>query len=391
MEMGNCELSVIVPVYNAQDTLKRCMESILNQTYQQFEVILVDDGSADKSGALCDGYQRIDSRVMVVHTTNSGPFQARKLGANRASGRILTFSDADDCLEETAFETAMRLFCRYHPDILAYTYDCGKGKVEKQLYEERLYRKEEIRNEIIPGMMYDSAYGGRRMNPSLCCKLMKKELFTKVTESIKDRITLGEDALVTYPAVCLAESIFICNKALYHYSLNDSSCTHSYPLERIVEVKAFQNNMTRLFNEMGILDQMGYQIENYVRSFLAMMVRNWYGIELSPMLFAFPYNLVPKGTRVMIYGAGNVGKSYVNALKLTDYAEIAGWTDKKYDSIKEYHGVHLTSPEQIKETEFDLLLIAALDEAVSEEIMENLAAMGIPEDKIICTKPLCVV
>lgn len=391
MNKDKYSLSVIVPVYNAEDTIKRCLESILSQTYKDFEVILVDDESTDKSFALCEEYAGKDNRVTVIHIVNSGPFQARKRGAEKATGKILTFSDADDWLEGNAFETAMGLFHEYDPDMLAYTYDCGEGKVEKHLYGEGLYRGEEIRNEIVPGMMYDAACGGRRLNPSLCCKLIKKKLFTRVTESVKDRITLGEDALVTYPAVCLADSVFICNKALYHYSVNDFSCTRTYPLNRIMEVKAFQDNMVRLFDEMDMLAQTRFQIENYVRSFLAMMVRGWYGIEFSPILFAFPYKLVPRGAKVMVYGAGNVGKSYVNELKITGYAEIAGWADQKYDCITEYHDVDITAPEQVKGKEFDLLLIAILDEAVAGEVRAKLVDMGIPEDKILWTKPLCVI
>lgn len=384
-------LSVIVPVYNAESTLEHCLESILNQSYEDFELILVDDGSTDNSPELCDAYMQRDRRITAIHIKNSGAFQARKRGVEKAAGSVLAFSDADDWMEENAFETAMQLFQQHNPDMLAYTYDCGKGKAEKHLYEEGLYNRDEIRNAVIPGMMYDSACGSRRLNPSLCCKLFKKNLYTKVTESVEDRITLGDDALVTYPAVCLAESIFICNQVLYHYRINDASCTHTYPLERIAEVKAFQDNMVRLFDGMGMLGQTSYQIENYVRSFIAMMVRNWYGIEFTPVLFAFPYNLIPKGEKVMIYGAGNVGKSYVNELKLTGYAEIVGWTDKRYDRIKEYHGVQVTAPEQLTEKEFDLLLVAVLDETAAREVMENLVQMGIREDKILWTKPLCVI
>lgn len=387
MSKTNCSLSIIVPVYNAEVTLSICIDSILSQSYEDFELILVDDGSTDNSPVLCDEYAQRDSRVKVFHIENSGIFQARKYGAKKASGKILTFSDADDWLEKDAFETAMQLFCRNDPDILAYAYACGEEKVEKHLYKEGLYCKEEIRNQIVPGMMYDSACGGRRLNPSLCCKLIRKKLYTKVAEPVDDRITLGEDALVTYPAVCLAESIFICNKPLYHYSVNPSSCTHNYPLERIAEIRAFQHHMTCIFDELGMLVPMSYQIENYVRSFLVVMVRNWFGIELSPVLFGFPYEIIPKGAKLLIYGAGNVGKSYVNELKHTCYARIAGWADKDYDHIKEYHGESVISPEQIKEKEFDILLIAVRDEKRAKMIEKDLLGLGISEKKITWIEP----
>ena len=389
MNKINYSLSVVVPVYNAESTLRICLESILNQSYKEFELILVDDGSTDTSPALCDAYAQKDSRVKVFHIKNIGIFQARKLGVEKSSGKLVTFSDADDWLEENTFEIAIQKFRKYNPDILAYTYVCGR--VEKHLYEEGLYYKDEIRNQIIPGMMYDSDYGQRRLNPSLCCKLIKKDLYTKVTESVKDRITLGEDALVTYPAVCLAESIFLCNEVLYHYNDNNFSCTHIYPLERITELKAFHSNMMRLFDEMDVLPQIEYQVESYVRIFLASMVGYWYGIGLSPIFYRFPYNLIKNGSKILIYGAGNIGKSYINELKMTGYAEIVGWADKKYDRIKEYHGVSIIAPEQIKEIQFNVLLIAVGDITVVKEIMEDLISMRIPEYKIIWTRPKCVI
>lgn len=364
------------------------MDSILNQTYNDFELILVDDGSVDKTPVLCDEYAQKDKRVTVIHIENRGTFQARKAGAERATGGVLTFADADDRIEKNAFESAIQIFCEKKPDILAYTYDYGSGTVEKNLYEEKIYCGADIKKEIIPGMMFDAARGVRRLNPSLCCKLIKRSLFLQVTQSVKDRITFGEDALVTYPAVCRAERIFICNKALYHYNNNALSCTHTFPLERIGEVKAFQENMLRLFEEMGMLDSVKYQIENYVRSFFSMMIKSWYGIELSSIVYSFPYSDIVKGSKIFIYGAGTVGKSYINELKTTNYGYIAGWADRNYDALREYNNVGIIAPEGIKKEAFDVLLIAVCDERVAEDIIENLLELGIPQEKIIWKKPI---
>lgn len=384
-------LSVIIPVYNAQTTIRRCVESILSQNCKNFEVILVDDGSTDDSYAVCTRLAKSDPRIIAVHMENAGPFQARKEGARIARGDILTFSDADDWFEKNAFETAEKIFCRYNLDMLTYAYLDDNGKAERHLYREGPYCKEEIFKELVPGMMYDSAFGGRRLNPSLCCKWIRKSLFTKVTETVKGRIVFGDDALVTYPAVCMAGRIWISNEALYHYSTNVFSCTHNYPPERITEVKVFQDEMMRLFDEMGLLVQTRYQIENYVRSFFAMMIKNWYGIELSPVIYCFPFNAVSKGSEVFIYGAGIVGRSYINELKLTGYARIAGWADKKYGELKAYNQVDIISPKQIKEKAFDVLLIAVWDEAAASKIRGELISMGILESKIIWVKPVHVI
>lgn len=381
-------LSIIVPVYNAESTIKDCLESILSQTYENYELILVDDGSTDNSSVLCNEYAAKDDRISVIHIDNAGTFQARKLGAEKAKGEILVFSDADDWFEHNAFEAGIQVFFEYNPDIFAYAYVTDDGTSEKNLYNEKRYCRAEISNDIIPGMMYDSTIGGRRLNPSLCCKFIKKKLYMQVTESVEDRITLGEDALVTYPAVCMADSIFICNKALYHYRNNNFSCTHTFPLERILEVKAFQNNMVRLFDKMGMLDKVECQIESYTRLFLEMMVKSWYGLELSPIIFSFPFKNIVKDSDVFIYGAGDVGKSYINGLKITNYANIVGWADKNYEKCRTYNNVNIIAPELIKERLFDILLIAVWDEKVANDIKSKLIGMGIPENKVLWIKPI---
>ena len=388
MSKGKKRLSIIIPVYNAENKIEKCINSILNQSYKNFELILVDDGSTDRSAAICGEYASKDNRITAIRMENSGTFQARKIGAQKAQGEILTFSDADDWLESNAFETAMHIFDENDPDIFTYAYFVGDF-IEKHLYEEKLYCQNEVRKLIAPGMMFDSAIGRRRLDPSLCCKYIKRELFLKVTESVMDRITLGEDALVTYPAFCMAQSVFISNKAFYHYEVNSSSCTRTFPLERMIEIRAFQTNITRLFDEMNMCTEMQEQIGHYVRTFLDMFVRNWFGIGISaPARYGFPYESIPQGANIIIYGAGKVGKSYVSELTRSKYATIVGWADKKSKEINAYNNVKVIEPQAIKEKEFDIILIAVLNEEAVSDIKTYLVELGVPEKKIVWIKPI---
>ncbi len=388
MKKDRAELSVIVPVYNEENRIKICIESILKQSYPYFELILVDDGSSDDSGLVCDEYAKSDNRIKVIHIDNVGPFQARKAGAEKAKGSILTFSDSDDWLEPDAFEIIMQIHQSYGAEIIAYTYFYEDNVGEKNLYQEKLYLKSEIREKIIPGMMFDFPMGMRRLNPSLCCKFIQRDLYMKVTETVKDRITLGEDAMVTYPAVCLAQSLFIYNKPLYHYRNNSSSCTHKFPLQRVDEVRKFQDNMMRLFYEMDMQDVMWHQVESYLRTFISMMIKNWYGIELSAVSFSIPDGMIPKGANVFIYGAGNVGKSYMNELKIKQTAHIVGWADRNYKKLPEYHNEKVIAPELIQEQVFDILLIAINDEEVAYRVKKDLIGMGVAENKIAWMPPI---
>ena len=112
--MGQPKLSTIVPVYNAEKTLNRCVDSILSQTYKNFELILVDDGSSDKSADICDEYQKTDNRIKVIHSKNGGVSHARNLGLDICSGEIVTFIDSDDYIEPDFFDEIVRCMA---PDI----------------------------------------------------------------------------------------------------------------------------------------------------------------------------------------------------------------------------------------------------------------------------------
>ena len=106
------KLSVIIPVYNCELQITRCIESIINQTYKNLEIIIVDDGSKDQSGKLCDQLKEKDNRIIVVHQKNSGVSEARNTGLKVCSGELITFVDADDYLMDCSiYETAFR---RYH-------------------------------------------------------------------------------------------------------------------------------------------------------------------------------------------------------------------------------------------------------------------------------------
>lgn len=387
MKDNSFYLSVIIPVYNAEKYLSECIESILNQTYKKFELILVDDGSTDKSGKICDEYAEKNVNVSVLHIKNSGPFEARKRGVLASKGAVVTFSDADDRMEVNAFEKLKGIYDNFEPDIIAYAYEL-KGIVEKNIYEEGLYIASDIYNEIMQGMMYDPEQGQRRLNPSLCCKWIKKVLFLQAAERVTDRITFGDDALVTYPAVCMADSIYICNLALYHYRENTESCTHTYPLERINEVISFQKNILQIYKKLNLLEYMEFQVEQYIRYFFSMMIKNWYNISLSSINYIFPHDKIPFGSNIIIYGAGIVGKSYINDIRIRKYVKIVGWVDKKYDSLKRYNGVEINPPESILEKKFDFILIGIVDEKIADIIKKELYELGVPKEKIVWEKPI---
>lgn len=111
-------LSVIVPVYNVEKYLARCIDSILKQSYSDLEIILVDDGSTDNSGKICDQYREIDDRIVVIHKQNGGLSDARNVGMKKANGQYLAFVDSDDFIHPRMYEILMNLLLDYKADMV---------------------------------------------------------------------------------------------------------------------------------------------------------------------------------------------------------------------------------------------------------------------------------
>ena len=111
-------VSVIVPVYNGEKYLRKCIESIINQTYANIEIILINDGSTDNSGVMCDSYAHSDNRIRVIHTQNNGPAAARNIGIENSKGEFVFFVDADDFIENNALNLLVENYNQYKADII---------------------------------------------------------------------------------------------------------------------------------------------------------------------------------------------------------------------------------------------------------------------------------
>ena len=203
-------ISVIVPVYNVEAYLGRCVDSILGQTYQNLEVILVDDGSRDGSGALCDAFAKQDSRVRVIHKPNGGLSSARNAGIAAAQGEYMAFVDSDDWIELDAYEGMLQRMHHYHAKLVcAGRYDVDGGTGEKKLglcpEKEECIPAEELVGRIF---LWDGC------DSSACDKLYHRSLLEEI------RFPEGkvcEDVPTTYKIVLRAERAVLWNRPIYNY------------------------------------------------------------------------------------------------------------------------------------------------------------------------------
>lgn len=226
MNAGTVLFTAIVPVYNVENFLPKCVETILAQSFTNFELILVDDGSTDLSSEICDSFAKKDSRVKVIHKENSGPVVARQVGVQVASGEYIVFIDGDDWISPIYFEKFAKIISVYHCDVLC----CGavwwknendyKNKTCGVKYG--FYDKEKIEKEIFP-MLIESK-SGEYFSPSLWAKVFSIKKYRQ-QQLVNTFVNIGEDGACVKPCVYHADSMFVFDDCLYFYRYVDSSMT----------------------------------------------------------------------------------------------------------------------------------------------------------------------
>lgn len=224
-------ISIIVPVYKVENYIRQCVDSIINQTYKNIEIILVDDGSPDNCPKICDDYAKSDSRVKVIHKKNGGLMSARQAGLRIANGDYVGFVDGDDWIETDMYEHLAKSINQYKPDIVLceflYSYP-DKDEKSSQNLPKPFFTKEEAEEQIYPTMLFKSPYYSFGVNPCCWTKVMKKELLEKKLFNVTPKIKIGEDAAFTYPCMLEAQTIAYVDKFLYHYRVNPESMTKAY-------------------------------------------------------------------------------------------------------------------------------------------------------------------
>ncbi len=223
--------SIIVPIYNVQKYINKCVESILNQTHKDLEIILVDDGSPDGCPQICDEYARQDSRVKVIHKDNGGLINARKSGLEAANGAYIGFVDGDDWIEPEMYALFADRIKKYSPDMVLsdFYYDYGNKLINsEQLFEQEFYNKQDLKSKMYPKMLFSGIYYKFGVNPCCWSKVYKKELIEKNLPQVDGRIKMGEDAAFTYPCLLDAQSVATIKTPCYHYITNPQSITQSY-------------------------------------------------------------------------------------------------------------------------------------------------------------------
>ena len=228
-------ISVIVPVYNVEKYLQKCVDSILNQTFSDFELFLVDDGSPDNCGIICDEYAKKDNRIIVIHKKNGGLSDARNVAIDRAKGEYLTFIDSDDYVAENHLESLYKALMNNGSDIAV----ANITSFDDNKFQESFYCPTDRELVLEGNDVFNTIY-----QPCACSKLYKKLIFDVIRYPVGK---LYEDVFVYHDVLAKAKRIVLTGQNTYFYLLRENSIMHQeYKLDFTDIIDAIELRIKKL-------------------------------------------------------------------------------------------------------------------------------------------------
>ena len=259
------EISIIVPVYNVEEYLEGCIESILNQTFKDFELILVNDGSTDKSSEICNKYKEIDSRIKVIHKDNGGLSSARNAGLNIARGKYIGFVDSDDTIHPRMYEILYDLIKKHKADISCCNYKNIYTLCTE--YNTDIEQAEVIEMDNIQAInnLYDKEIGVRLV--VAWNKLYSKHLFDDIRYEVG---RIHEDEFIIHRILYKCRKIVYANNELYHYLQREGSIMSKISYKKKVDALLSQSDRMRFCRKVGLIDMCNYISKIYEYNFFTL-------------------------------------------------------------------------------------------------------------------------
>lgn len=249
-------ISIIVPVYNVEDYLDRCVESIINQTYKNIEIFLIDDGSTDSSGKKCDKWSKLDERIKVYHKKNGGLSDTRNYGINKSTGKYLTFIDSDDYIDQEYIEYLYSLIKRdnYDISIAQQTIVTKNDKKESTLeVKEITYEK----MDAIKHLLLEDSF-----TVSACAKMYKRELFDNIRFP---KGKLYEDNGTMYKIFDNIEKVICSTRPIYYYVIRNSSITTQKFTQKKLDIISLTDEMEKFLKKYSELSDIVFKRKVKVR------------------------------------------------------------------------------------------------------------------------------
>ncbi len=261
-------VTVVIPIYNVEKYLNRCIESVVNQTYNNIEILLIDDGSPDRCPQICDEWELRDERIRVIHKENQGLGMARNTGIENANGEYICFFDSDDFIAPETIEKTYELAKKDNSDIVIFGLKTvNKNGQIKEIFipwdKPSYYSGDGVINDFLPEYIAPdpSGDGKRKFYMSSWVSLYSMNMINKNRwQFISEREIISEDIYSLTELFSDAESVSILPEAFYYYCENDSSLSRKYVADRYEKIKDFYIKCTDLCKSKGYSDNIIHRI-----------------------------------------------------------------------------------------------------------------------------------
>lgn len=394
--MENPLLSIIVPVYNVEKYLDQCISSIINQTYKNIEIILVNDGSTDDSQKICEKFAEGNPKIVYISQTNQGVARARKNGTEIANGKYIGFVDADDYIEPDMYQKLME--CRGDFDIVVSQWFREDGAHSRKAFDPIVpgsYTSVDDMEFILSHLINVSTSGGGvNLKPGfvgyMCTKLFKTEMTKEVFEEIDETITVGEDCDFTYRYFLKCKSVLITDICGYHYRIHRLSTVHSadYDCKFLKNIGALYSSLNSAFQihpyKDILLPQLQYKIAYMLKKLPAKM---GFCDEAQCKNYVFPFINMVTEKCIALYGGGELGSSYKNQIENWHLCKISLWVDKRWKLFCR-EGKNIAPVEALQSQDYDYVILAVMEKDEVLPIISDLLSLGIEREKILWKEPL---
>lgn len=373
-------ISVIVPAYNSSEYIRKCIQSILDQEYKDYELLLIDDGSLDSTPNICDEYATRDNRIRSFHRPHRGLVATRRFGIEVAKGDYICWVDSDDWVEPTYLGNFDKLQQNNNVDavVSGLFYDIADfSRKERGSIPPGIYNAISILGEAL----YAGSFYKYGVVPNLVAKFFKTTILRQAIDMVDDAITIGEDAAISYTALRFCNKICIADICDYHYVHHKGSMTMqpaSDEKNKInILIDCLKQNIGKSFPEFNSSIKMYEKFLKFTRTDELLIEKN--GKVL------LPFGGFIKGESIILYGAGGTGQTIYKNITETGSLNVLAWVDKGYEKYN-MEGLGVSSPSCIKEIisrHSAKIVIAVAYEDVASQIKNELLSQNISEDSIV--------
>jgi len=379
--MNSILISIIVPVYNIEKYVEQCILSLINQTYSNIEIILVNDGSTDNSGSICEEYAKRDHRINLINKKNEGLINARKSGILASKGELIAYVDGDDWVKPEMYESLINYLLASDADvIIAGHIEAWHNTQEVQLntIPAGVYSSENL-TEVHDSMICSGRFSNFGIFSYVWGKLFKRDVIIKHQLAVDDSIFIGEDAACLYPCLLSAAKIQIVNDANYFYRQRIGSMIKTPDPKEIEKVSAFYDYMKNIFldhsKSKSLINQLNYLTVSLLTVRSNITPKNYSNLIL------YPFEKVEPNDKIVIYCAGTFGQLLNKKINNNNSISMVLWVDEIHHEYQ-YFGLDVSAVELINGVTYDKVLIAHIDETFSLIAEKKLLAMNVPKEKI---------